>query len=212
MGEGVPVIICHGAGSCHLSFFQQITGMASDRIRVVTWDQRGYGNSTLETGRFGIGIGVEDLTSVLRAVRLDDAPVHIVSQAMGALVAVHWAIASPRLIQSLALWDGPFAASDDGLYLTWKLDPGDKGVQSTTINRQVGKTRSARTSPNAIGRGHSSTNRCKRSAMCDPATPSPLRRPRPNRSPLARSPHSMRPSWWGAASLTMSQTPRNIKG
>jgi pimeloyl-ACP methyl ester carboxylesterase len=141
-GDGVPIVICHGAGSAHLSFYKQVAGMASEATRIVTWDQRGYGNSTLNTGKIGIGISVGDLTSVIRATDLEDTPIHLVGQAMGALVAASWAIANPGLVRSLALWDGPFALSEDRGYFVWGLAPGDKGVQSTRVDRQVGQIRS----------------------------------------------------------------------
>jgi pimeloyl-ACP methyl ester carboxylesterase len=141
-GDGIPIVICHGAGSGHLSFYQQVAGMASETIRVITWDQRGYCNSTLSSGQIGIGVSVEDLTSVVRATGLENSPLHLVGQAMGALVAASWAIAHPGLVQSLALWDGPFAAGEDCRHLHWKLNPNDKGVQATTVNRHIGQTRS----------------------------------------------------------------------
>jgi 3-oxoadipate enol-lactonase len=144
-GDGIPIVICHGAGSGHLSFYQQVAGMASDTIRILTWDQRGYCNSTLNSGQIGIGISVEDLTCVVRATGLENSPLHLVGQAMGALVAASWAIANPGLVQSLALWDGPFAASEDRRQLLWKLNPDDKGVQATKVNRHVGQTRSVGT-------------------------------------------------------------------
>lgn len=139
-GEGIPIVICHGAGSSHLSFYQQVAGLASEHIQVVVWDQRGYGNSTLATKVFGIGAAAEDLTSVLRAVGLEDSPVHVVGQAMGALVAARWAISNPDRVLTLALWDGPFAAGNDGRDLVWMLNPTDRGVQASLVDRQVGKS------------------------------------------------------------------------
>lgn len=141
-GQGVPIIICHGAGSSHLSFYQQVAGLANDRTHVIVWDQRGFGNSTLETDVIGIGTAARDMSAVLDAVGLEGVPVHVIGQAMGALVAGRWAITHPERVLSLALWDGPFATSDDGGHLAWKLNPDDKGVRATLFDRQVGWTRS----------------------------------------------------------------------
>jgi len=140
-GDGVPIVFCHGAGSCHLSFYKQVAGIASDRRRTITWDQRGYCNSTLTSGEMGISVSAEDLTNVLQAVGLSDKPLHLVGQAMGALVAAHWAIGHPERVLSLALWDGPFAVSEDRRFLTWGLPPNDAGVQATRLNRVVGHVR-----------------------------------------------------------------------
>jgi 3-oxoadipate enol-lactonase len=141
-GDGIPIVICHGAGSGHLSFYQQVAGLASDAIRIVTWDQRGYCNSTLNSGQAGIGISVDDMTSVIRAAGLESTPIHLVGQAMGAFVAAHWAITHPGFVATLALWGGPFEVSADRQSLLWGLAPDDKGVQSTQINRQIGQSRS----------------------------------------------------------------------
>ena len=140
-GAGVPIVFCHGAGSCHLSFYKQVAEIASDWRRTITWDQRGYCNSTLTSGEAGISMSAGDLTSVLEAVGLSERPVHLVGQAMGALVAAHWAIAHPARVLSLALWDGPFTVSENRRYLTWGLPPDDAGVQATRLNRVVGHVR-----------------------------------------------------------------------
>jgi 3-oxoadipate enol-lactonase len=140
-GEGAPIIVCHGAGSNHVSFYQQMAGLASDRHQLVLWDQRGYGNSTFATGVFGLGVAADDLTAVLAAVGLADAPVHVVGQAMGGLVAATWAVANAGRVLTLALWDGPFAAVNQGRELAWMLEPDDRGVAATQTGRQVSQTR-----------------------------------------------------------------------
>ena len=91
-GQGVPIVICHGAGSSHLSFYQQVAGLADDQTQVIVWDQRGFGNSTLTTDVLGIGVAATDMSAVLEAVGLATSPVHVAGQALGALVAAHWAI------------------------------------------------------------------------------------------------------------------------
>jgi len=47
---GAPVVVLgHGAGGNHAIWFQQVPVLAAD-YRVVTWDQRGFGNSTNRHG------------------------------------------------------------------------------------------------------------------------------------------------------------------
>ncbi len=152
-GEGLPIVICHGAGSGHLSFYQQVAALASDRIQIVTWDQRGYCNSTLNSGQIGVGKSAGDLDSVIRATGLNGTPIHLVGQAMGGLVAASWAANNPGAVRSLALWDGPFEISPDGRRLVWGLAPEDKGVASTQVNRRVGQTRSLTAASLARDRG-----------------------------------------------------------
>lgn len=139
-GKGVPIVLCHGAGSNHVSLYQQVAALASDRHQVVVWDQRGYGNSTLQTGIFGIATATSDLTAVLQAAGLGDARVHVVGQALGGLVAAAWAVRNPERTVTLALCDGPLALIDEGRRLGWTLEPNDKGVQATLVDRQLGQT------------------------------------------------------------------------
>lgn len=144
-GNGAPVVICHGGGSNHVSFYQQIAGLADDSTQVILWDQRGYGNSTFATGNWGIAVGARDLSTVLDSLGLAAAPIHVAGQALGALIAARWAIDNPARVLSLALWDGPFGIGDDGDHLVWQLSPNDKGVQATLVDRKLGWTRSVGT-------------------------------------------------------------------
>ena len=66
-GEGVPIVLCHGAGSNHLSFYHQVPGLSAAGHQVIVWDQRGFGNSTLLTGEIGIAVAGRDLSAVLDA-------------------------------------------------------------------------------------------------------------------------------------------------
>src|SRR4051794_22918893 len=44
------VVLTHGAGGTHASWFQQVPALAAAGYRVVTWDSRGFGNSTCTDG------------------------------------------------------------------------------------------------------------------------------------------------------------------
>lgn len=139
-GEGIPIVLCHGAGSNHLSFYHQVPGLSAAGHQVIVWDQRGYGNSTLATGEVGVTAAGRDLTAVLEANALGSAPVHLVGQALGALVVSAWAVANPQRVLSVSMLDGPFAASPDGSELIWTLEATDDDVHSTQVDRQVGRT------------------------------------------------------------------------
>ena len=99
---GDAVALCHGMGGNHASWWQQVPDLARDH-RVLTWDQRGFGNSTARTGEVGPTPSVGDLTAVMEAAGIDDA--HIVGQSMGGWVAMGWALAHPDRVRSLILTD-----------------------------------------------------------------------------------------------------------
>jgi len=103
-GEGTPVVLCHGLGGNHAIWWQQV-GPLSEHHRVVTWDQRGFGNSTRKTGVFGPGPAVDDLLVLLDELGLERT--HLVGQSMGGWVALGTALAHGDRLRSLVLTDTP---------------------------------------------------------------------------------------------------------
>lgn len=99
-GAGEPIVLCHGLGGNHAIWWQQIEAFAQ-RHCVITWDQRGFGNSTAHSGRTGIAEAAGDLIAVLDALQLPRA--HFVGQSMGAFVALRAALNHPDRSLSLVL-------------------------------------------------------------------------------------------------------------
>ena len=100
-GSGFPLVLCHGAGGNHVSWFQQVVAFAG-RYEVITWDHRGFGRSTRE----GIGdatISSSDLEAVLGAVGVERA--HVVAQSMGGWAALGFTLEHPTRVQTLTLCD-----------------------------------------------------------------------------------------------------------
>jgi len=97
-----PVVLCHGLGGNHASWWQQVGALASE-FRVVTWDQRGFGNSTRRTGSFGPQVAVDDLLALTAHLGL--GRVHLVGQSMGGWVAMGAALRAPARVASLTLTD-----------------------------------------------------------------------------------------------------------
>ncbi|MFF3872224.1 alpha/beta fold hydrolase [Streptomyces sp. NPDC001978] len=88
-GEGTPVVFCHGLGGNHAIWWRQIDTFAA-RHRVITWDQRGFGNSTATADDVSIKAAARDLAAVLAAFDLRHACV--IGQSMGAFTALRAAI------------------------------------------------------------------------------------------------------------------------
>ncbi|WAJ44260.1 alpha/beta hydrolase [Mycobacterium sp. Aquia_216] len=99
-GAGEVVVLCHGLGGNHAIWWRQINAFARHH-RVITWDQRGFGNSTARSGRTGIDEAADDLVAVLDA--LDVERTHLVGQSMGAFVALRVALEHPERTASLVL-------------------------------------------------------------------------------------------------------------
>lgn len=98
--DGPWVVLCHGAGSSHAHWFQQVPVLAS-RFRVVTWDQRGFGRSTNSTGRPGPATAGRDLLALLDHLEVDRA--HLVGQSMGGWAVLGAALERPGRAASLVM-------------------------------------------------------------------------------------------------------------
>ena len=101
-GDDAPaVLLTHGAGGSHAAWFQQVPALCDAGYRVVTWDTRGFGNSTFDSGEHGCGAAVGDMTAVLDAAGVDRA--HVVGQSMGGWWVTAFACARPERTRSLTL-------------------------------------------------------------------------------------------------------------
>ena len=74
------VVLSHGAGGSHAVWFQQVP-VLGQRFRVLTWDARGFGNSTNVTDAPSAEAGAADLAAILDELGIDR--VHLVGQSMG---------------------------------------------------------------------------------------------------------------------------------
>lgn len=99
-GTGRPIVLCHGLGGNHAIWWRQVDMLARGH-RVVTWDQRGFGNSTATTGDVSIEAAAADLLAVLAELDLHDACV--VGQSMGAYTALRAALTEPARFGTLVM-------------------------------------------------------------------------------------------------------------
>lgn len=104
VGDGPVVVLTHGLGGNHAVWWRQVPVLA-DAWRVVTWDQRGFGNSTRATGRVGPEPAVGDLLALLDHLGVERA--HLVGQSMGGWVVMGFALRHPGRTASLVVADSP---------------------------------------------------------------------------------------------------------
>lgn len=85
-GDGVGVVLTHGAGMDHSMFDAQVEALVAGGYRVIVWDMRGHGESTLGAGvRFRAADALDDLAAVVRECGVDD--VVLVGHSLGGNVA-----------------------------------------------------------------------------------------------------------------------------
>ncbi len=94
------VVLSHGAGGSHVVWYRQVAALAR-RYRVVTWDSRGFGNSTFTSGTLTAEAAAADLAAVCDASAVGSA--HFVGQSMGGWWTVEMALSHPGRILSLTL-------------------------------------------------------------------------------------------------------------
>ncbi len=99
-GEGPPVLMIQGSSTAGCTWRPQVEGLA-DRYRVVWFDNRGTGGSTLPEGPLTIEQMALDGLAVMDAQGWTDA--HVVGHSMGGLIAQALAIAAPTRVRSLSL-------------------------------------------------------------------------------------------------------------
>ena len=95
------IMLTHGAGGTHAAWFQQVPTLAANGFRVITWDCRGFGNSTFTSGVHGSAAAVADMAAVLDATGTPGA--HLVGQSMGGWWATAFTVAHPARTHSLTL-------------------------------------------------------------------------------------------------------------
>lgn len=97
-GSGPDVLLLHGAGGNHLSWWQQIPVFAR-QYRVTVYDARGWGISRGDMGnRFVLG---QDLVALMDQLGIERA--HVIAQSMGGRAVAGLARTAPQRILSLVL-------------------------------------------------------------------------------------------------------------
>ena len=99
-GEGQPVLLIHGLGSCTEDWAPQIAYFRQSH-RVISIDLRGHGRSSKPRGAYSMERFAEDTTAALD--ELETGPVHVVGISLGGMVAFQLAVAAPHLVKSLTI-------------------------------------------------------------------------------------------------------------
>jgi pimeloyl-ACP methyl ester carboxylesterase len=100
-GEGDPVVLLHGVGGNHASWFHQVVAWRA-KAQVITVDARGFGNSE-DVEQWGRSAFADDLLALLDTLGL--GRVSIVAQSMGGGTASSFVLRHPERVRSLVLAD-----------------------------------------------------------------------------------------------------------
>src|SRR5574341_1735850 len=98
-GKGFPVVLAHGAGGNHMSWWQQVPEF-SRHVRCIAFDHRGWGFS-LDTDDLGPASFVNDLKALLDHLDVDEA--FLVGQSMGGHTCLGFTLANPNRVRGLVM-------------------------------------------------------------------------------------------------------------
>ena len=110
-GRGFPILTIHGIISDH-SFFDGIIQYLSQQYTMISYDRRGYGQSTSDKiDTYSVSEQVMDAYHVLR--RYTDSPAYIVAHSAGSVIALELAICYPKLVKGLILVEPAFGLASE---------------------------------------------------------------------------------------------------
>lgn len=125
-GSGEPIIFIHGFTLDHTMWQPQVE-FFSQNYKVVTYDVRGFGRSTLPKGSYD---HAADLRALLEHLGIEQA--HLVGLSMGGRIATNFTLAYPDAVLSLTLMDSAL----DGYKseVDWEVYAKEQGVKRAKQN------------------------------------------------------------------------------
>lgn len=100
VGHGTPVVLIHGLGDDHRAW-RRVVGSLMLEHRVVLYDFRGHGGTSLGTPAGTLSQLAQDLVGLLRQLEL--GPVVLAGFSLGGTIAMRTALDAPDLVAGLAL-------------------------------------------------------------------------------------------------------------
>lgn len=99
--DAEPIVLVHGWSCCIEYWHPQINAFA-DRYRVIAYDQRGHGDSTLGRAPLGDRSLADDLAAVLEATLRPGQQALLVGHSMGGITLQAWAARHPGQVERQA--------------------------------------------------------------------------------------------------------------
>jgi pimeloyl-ACP methyl ester carboxylesterase len=143
LGEGPPLICCNGVGVSTF-FWKYIAQHYRDRYRVILWDYRGHGRSSLpddpETTDLSVERSAADLRTIVDHLGLTE-PAILFGHSMGCQVILEYHHRYPESVRALVPMFGTFARPLD----TFMDNPNSKSIfrvlRKATAQSSRGMTR-----------------------------------------------------------------------
>ncbi len=98
-----PVVVLSNSLSSNLSMWDDQFAALTARYRVLRYDQRGHGQSTVTPGPYTFDMLADDVRGLLEALGI--GAVHFVGLSMGGMTGMNLAVRHPEILESLVLCD-----------------------------------------------------------------------------------------------------------
>lgn len=142
-GRGTPVLLIMGLSFTHEMWYRLLPSLV-DRFRVLLFDNRGMGRSSVPRGTYSVRKMARDAAAVMSAAGVSSA--HVIGASMGGMIAQELALTRPELVKTLVLG----CTTHSGLFGRWpdfKFVPMRPGKSRLERERSVIKLLYADTTP-----------------------------------------------------------------
>lgn len=116
-GEGKPIVLAHGRGGSHISWWQQVPEL-SQQYRVITFDHRGFGQSHDTDRQPGRRAYVDDLLALLDF--LDIESTYLVGQSMGGWTTLGLTVKQPDRVRGLICADSSAGIAEEAVLKVYR--------------------------------------------------------------------------------------------
>lgn len=103
MGQGEDLVLIHGLGANLAFWYMGIARMMARHYRVITYDLRGHGRSSMPESGYTLPYMANDLEVLLDHLNVEKA--HVVGHSFGARVALYFTTTHPERVHTLTAAD-----------------------------------------------------------------------------------------------------------
>jgi pimeloyl-ACP methyl ester carboxylesterase len=100
-GDGIPVVLMHAATGSSRVWEYQVPAFTAAGFRVIAFDRRGFGRTTIAPGGVQPGTAADDLQGLMDYLHIDRF--HLVGTAAGGFASIDYALSFPQRLRSLVL-------------------------------------------------------------------------------------------------------------
>lgn len=135
MGQGEPLVLIHGLGANLAFWYMGIARLLARHYRVITYDLRGHGRSSMPAAGYALPDMTDDLGALLDHLNVKSA--HIVGHSFGARVALYFTATHPQRVKTLTAADTQVSSLQNQVRLgdwphwkIWKKQLQEQGLDS----------------------------------------------------------------------------------